>query len=149
VEDEHQPKEEEMNKVLMALFGVLLLSAVTAAAADRPEVNTATKEGIGTYLTDSEGKTFYWFTKDTPGKSACSGPCLVKWPLFFCETITTSPDLAAGDFATIKREDGSQQTTFRGFPLYYWAGDAAPGDAKGQGVNGVWFVIDPRNFPPK
>jgi len=26
--------------------------------------------------------------------------------------------------------------------LYYYAGDGAPGDANGQGVNGKWFAID-------
>jgi len=55
----------------------------------------------------------------------------------------------AEDFGTITREDGKKQTTFRGYPLYYWAGDKAPGDTKGQGVGNVWYVIDPTKFPPK
>ena len=49
----------------------------------------------------------------------------------------------------LEREDGKKQTTFRGYPLYYWAGDKAPGDTKGQGVNNVWYVIDPAKFPLK
>jgi hypothetical protein len=28
-----------------------------------------------------------------------------------------------------------------GHPLYFFAGDAAPGDVAGQGVNGVWFLV--------
>lgn len=55
----------------------------------------------------------------------------------------------AEDFGTIAREDGQKQTTFRGYPLYYWVGDKAEGDTLGQNVNEVWFVIDPANFPPK
>jgi hypothetical protein len=26
-------------------------------------------------------------------------------------------------------------------PLYYWVGDAQPGDTNGQGVNEVWYVV--------
>src|SRR3989304_1730320 len=47
------------------------------------------------------------------------------------------------------RGDGKKQATFRGYPLYYWGGDKAQGDTAGQGVNNVWYVIDPANFPPK
>lgn len=52
-------------------------------------------------------------------------------------------------YVGITREDGKKQTTFRGYPLYYWAGDKAPGDTKGQGMKNVWYVIDPAKFPPK
>jgi predicted lipoprotein with Yx(FWY)xxD motif len=44
---------------------------------------------------------------------------------------------------TIDRPDGSVQATYDGFPLYYFAGDAAPGDANGESVGGVWFIADP------
>jgi predicted lipoprotein with Yx(FWY)xxD motif len=27
--------------------------------------------------------------------------------------------------------------------LYYFANDAGPGDVNGQGVNDVWYVLDP------
>ena len=57
--------------------------------------------------------------------------------------------MKAEDFGTITREDGQKQTTFRGFPLYYWVNDKAAGDTLGQNVNSVWFVVDPANFPPK
>jgi alpha-glucoside transport system substrate-binding protein len=40
------------------------------------------------------------------------------------------------------------QTTYKGWPLYYFVNDQAAGDTLGQGVNNVWFVIDPANFPP-
>ena len=32
--------------------------------------------------------------------------------------------------------------------LYYFFKDAKVGDTNGQGVGGVWFVIDPQAFPP-
>jgi len=44
---------------------------------------------------------------------------------------------------TVERDDGSTQTTYGGWPLYYFAADTAPGDLNGQGVGENWFVIDP------
>ena len=40
-----------------------------------------------------------------------------------------------------KRPDGKMQVTFNGKPLYRFSGDSKNGDAKGQGFDGVWFVI--------
>ena len=33
--------------------------------------------------------------------------------------------------------------TLNGWPLYYFSGDAAPGDTNGQGVQGIWWVLAP------
>jgi predicted lipoprotein with Yx(FWY)xxD motif len=112
-------------------------------------VKIAEKQGLGKYLTDTESKTLYWFKKDSPGTSACSGACLEKWPIYFRETVAPPQGISKDDFGTITREDGKKQTTFRGYPLYYWVSDVNPGDTKGQGINDVWFVVNPDNFPPK
>ena len=107
------------------------------------------KEGIGKYLTDTEGKSLYWFKKDSPGKSSCSGQCLEKWPIYYRETVAAPKDIKAEDFGTIIRADGKKQTTFRGYPLYYWINDKQAGETNGQNLKNVWFVINPDNFPPK
>ena len=39
------------------------------------------------------------------------------------------------------------QVTIDGWPLYFFANDAAPGDHNGQGVGGVWFVVGPDGAP--
>jgi predicted lipoprotein with Yx(FWY)xxD motif len=132
---------------LVAAF-VFLTMGGWALAMDH-EVQTLTKGGIGTYLADAKGMTLYWFKKDAPGKSACAGPCVEKWPIYFREKVKAGKGLADGDFGTITREDGKKQSTFRGYPLYYWGGDKARGETNGQGVNNVWYVIDPAVFPPK
>ena len=132
----------------LAVLFALFMAVGTALAMDHA-VQTMKKEGAGNYLADAKGTTLYWFTKDTPGKSACSGPCVEKWPLFFREKVMAGTGLKEGDFGTITREDGKKQTTFRGYPLYYWMGDKAKGDTNGQGMNKVWYVVDPANFPPK
>ena len=46
-------------------------------------------------------------------------------------------------FTVVPRLDGTNQLKAGKWPLYRFAGDAAPGDANGQGSGGVWFVVDP------
>jgi predicted lipoprotein with Yx(FWY)xxD motif len=138
-----------MKKTPLLLIALLLAVAPAVTFAMHHEVKIADKPGLGKYLTDAEGKTLYWFKKDAAGKSECSGGCLEKWPAFYRETLAPPAGTVKEDFATITRSDGAKQTTFRGYPLYYWAGDAKAGDTNGQGMMDVWFVVDPGNFPPK
>lgn len=139
-----------MKKMLMSLIAVsVLLFGVGVVMGMHHAVKIQEKEGIGKYFTDTEGKTLYWFKKDSPGKSACIGPCLEKWPIYYRETVAAPKDIKADDFGTITREDGKKQTTFRGYPLYYWINDKQAGETNGQGVNNVWYVINPDNFSAK
>ena len=132
----------------LVLFGVLIFG-IGSVMGMHHAIKIQDKAGIGKYLSDTEGKTLYWFKKDSPGESSCTGPCLEKWPIYYREKVATPKDVKPGDFGTITRKDGKKQTTFRGYPLYYWVNDKQPGDTNGQGVNNVWFVVNPDNFPPK
>jgi len=134
-------------KKTLALLVALLLATGGIALAKHHAVKIADKAGVGKYLTDTEGKTLYVFKMDSVGKSTCSGDCLTRWPLYFRDQVAPPPGLKAEEFGTLQREDGQKQTTFRGYPLYYWAGDSKAGDTTGQGIKGVWFVVDPDNFP--
>ncbi|MCX7770550.1 MAG: hypothetical protein N2202_05645 [Proteobacteria bacterium] len=135
------------------LFLILLISSLflgnSLVMGTESSIKVLEKEGIGKYLADSSGKTLYWFKKDSPGKSACMGPCIERWPIFYVENISVPKGINKEDFGTITREDGKKQTTFRGYPLYYWINDKQAGDTTGHGVNNVWFVINPDTFPPK
>jgi predicted lipoprotein with Yx(FWY)xxD motif len=136
-----------MKKILTAMFAMALtMSFATAALADHHAVKTASKEGLGSYLTDAKGMTLYMFKKDTAGHSACAGECVQKWPLYYREQVAPPAGTTLDEFGTITREDGAKQTTFRGYPLYYFIQDQAAGDTKGQGVKDVWYVIDPGTF---
>jgi predicted lipoprotein with Yx(FWY)xxD motif len=132
--------------LLRASLKVAAALAVAAfaltARADHHAVKVAKDEKIGSYLTDAKGMTLYTFKKDTAGKSACAGECVTKWPLYFREKVGADAKMAA-DFGTITREDGQKQTTYKGMPLYYFAGDKAAGEVKGQGVKDVWYVAAP------
>lgn len=105
-----------------------------------------TEAKLGNYLVDSNGVSLYYFDKDVSGASSCSGQCLVKWPAFHADTIVTPKGLDKKDFGEITREDGTKQTTFKGYPLYYYVDDKNRGDLKGQTLGNVWFVVDPVAF---
>jgi predicted lipoprotein with Yx(FWY)xxD motif len=102
---------------------------------------------LGKILTDGDGKTLYYFAKDLPtsgGKAAtsgCNAACTAGWPPFHAATITAGPGLNAADFAEITRADNTKQTTYKGWPLYHYAGDAQAGDANGDGTGHNWFVL--------
>jgi Secreted repeat of unknown function len=46
-----------------------------------------------------------------------------------------------GKFGTISRAGGVLQATYKGHPLYLYAGDTAPGQVKGNGLGGVWHAL--------
>jgi predicted lipoprotein with Yx(FWY)xxD motif len=141
-------------------------AATTPAATESPEtIRTAGTTGttgttvqvyshpdLGDVLVGPDRMTLYMFDSDTEGESAstCSGDCAGAWPPL---TVTGSP--SAGDdvtaqLATFDRESGDTQVLAGGWPLYYFASDEQPGDAKGQGVDGFgaqWWVLSPDGSP--
>jgi predicted lipoprotein with Yx(FWY)xxD motif len=115
-------------------------SSSSPAAATAGSLKTATIGGV-TVLTNANGFTLYSFAPDTPTKSNCNGTCAQNWPPVAGPATASG---VTGTFGTIKRSDGSVQATFDGHPLYAFAGDTAPGQAKGNGLNaagGLWHEI--------
>jgi predicted lipoprotein with Yx(FWY)xxD motif len=137
----------KLRLILLSMLALALLAA-PALAADNA-VKVATSQAHVKYLTDGAGITLYWFKNDSPGMSACFGGCVDNWPLFYRESVEPADGLKAEDFGTITRSDGKKQTTFRGYPLYYFAADVNPGEMHGQGMIGRWFTVDPDSFPAK
>jgi predicted lipoprotein with Yx(FWY)xxD motif len=125
-------------------------SATTSASPSTASftVNVSTKSDLGNYLVDGTGKTLYYFTRDIVGKSNATSAIIMIWPIFNATSIMVPLSLNTADFGTITRDDGQKQTTYKGYPLYYFANDQGPGDTSGQGINGIWFVINPASFPP-
>jgi predicted lipoprotein with Yx(FWY)xxD motif len=103
----------------------------------------AATTAAGTVLTGEDGMTLYFFANDTaPGVSTCTGDCLTNWPPMRNggRDVFVAGDGVTGVLALAVGEDGSEQLTYDGRPLYYFAGDQAAGDATGQGIGGVWFA---------
>ncbi|PPL03579.1 hypothetical protein [Parapedobacter indicus] len=102
-----------------------------------------TDASFGSILTDSVGQVLYVFSKDADGNSACAGNCLSLWPKYYSSHAASSEGIESDDIGTVVLADGSLQTTYKGWPLYYYANDEAPGDVQGDGVGGNWFVAKP------
>ena len=149
-------------RVLPALASVAVLSVVAAAvfggsvatasgaggpaqagaAGSRALLRTTMIGGVSV-LTNSSGRTLYWFAPDTPSHSACYGVCAAYWP-----PVTGSPAAGPGvtssELGTIRRTDGTLQVTYAGHPLYTYIGDTAPGQASGNDIDlngGFWYEV--------
>jgi predicted lipoprotein with Yx(FWY)xxD motif len=102
---------------------------------------------LGKILTDGRGFTVYDFEADKGTKSACSGACATAWP------PVPATGAAAPKVGTDVKEslvgqttgtNGTKQLTYDGRPLYYYAGDTAPGSTTGQASRSFgapWYVL--------
>jgi predicted lipoprotein with Yx(FWY)xxD motif len=119
-----------------------------ATSSPRPASVVGTKtSSLGTFLVDAKGRTLYLWDADHGAMSTCNGACATDWPPL---TTKAAPKAGAGVKASLlgtsKRSDGTQEVTYAGHPLYYFAGDTAAGQSTGQGsaaFGAPWWVVSP------
>ena len=126
----------------------------------KKEISLSTSATLGSYLTDKDGRSLYFFATDANGQASCTGGCEAVWPLFNVDNLTADKlgdGLNLADFGTITTASAKKQVTYKGWPLYYYAplssGDGyggagtnvpeAAGKTTGDGVGGVWFIAKP------
>ncbi|MBH8567428.1 hypothetical protein KB206_00925 [Microvirga sp. STS02] len=141
----------------LCLLSLLVISCKkdSTATPDDPDavanVKVATSATLGNYLTDANGNTLYFFARDIDGTNTCtSATCNPQWPVYYEASVKAPKGLNATDFATKNTPDGRLQTTYKGWPLYYYApatGGAntreAPGLTGGNAIGGIWHVVNP------
>ena len=155
-----RPSKPSFRAVVIALIAGAALGACaqvdTAGEAGAPRTTegdgqnavgaltlTTADSELGEIVVDEEGMTVYVFDDDTAGAgSSCEGECLETWPAVTTSDTPTGEGIDA-ELGMITRVDGSAQATINGLPLYYYASDEQPGDANGQAVGGVWWVVGP------
>ncbi|HJQ47502.1 MAG TPA: hypothetical protein VJ870_14480 [Amycolatopsis sp.] len=103
--------------------------AQTGAVSPAGAVSVTTVSGLGPTLVDAGGKTLYFADQEAGGSILCTGDCLGFW----------SPAAATGGqtpgLASVQRPDnGQQQLTYQGKPLYTFRLDATPGQHAGDNV---------------
>lgn len=100
---------------------------------------------MGRVVTDGAGFVLYRFDKDSnnPPTSNCVGECARIWPPALTDGKPVLTGIDPDKVGTLTRQDGTKQLTLDGWPLYRYIGDTKPGQWKGQGVGGTWFVIAP------
>ncbi|MCC5928134.1 MAG: fasciclin domain-containing protein [Cyclobacteriaceae bacterium] len=100
---------------------------------------------FGNIFTDHDGKTLYYFANDVDGSNNCTGGCANNWPIFYAAAENLEiedPDFDIDLFGSIETDAG-MQSTYNGWPLYYFANDNEPGDVNGDGANNIWYVAKP------
>ena len=135
-------------------YGSSTTSSTTAGASSSGAtvVTAVQSAGLGTILAAGPQRlTVYLFQADSGSKSACLQACAQVWP-----PVTTSgpPRASGGALASklgmVRRADGSEQVTYAGHLLYYYASDTHEGTANGQGLSSFgapWYVLSPSGFP--
>jgi predicted lipoprotein with Yx(FWY)xxD motif len=102
---------------------------------------------VGQILVDEEGMTLYYFQKDQKGsgKSKCEGACAQAWPPLLTEGKPEAMEgVKAAMLGTIKRDDGTTQVTYAGWPLYTFVEDKKPGEDNGtdsKGFGASWYPL--------
>ena len=117
----------------------------TTASTSTVQTAQATVNGkTTTILTDTQGKTLYYFTPDTAAKAACSGACAQTWPplLYTGSSTPTSSTSLPGTLSALSDTNGTQ-VEYGGYLLYTYSGDTAAGQTTGEGLFGKWFVCTP------
>lgn len=114
-----------------------------------PTALTLATGGMGSYVADNSGRAVYVLEGDDTA-TKCAGDCIKAWPPVLAPPegapTAASPSVQAAMIATIPRGDGSQQVTYNGHPLYYYAEDAGPGTTKGHDMVdkwGEWYLVGP------
>lgn len=137
--------------------------ALSQEAGGELSVNLAENEQHGQILTDAEGRTLYLFVNEEaedagaermteglrPNVAPCVGGCLENWPAVTAETVVAGEGLDS-ELLYLEEVDGTMQVVYNGWPLYYFARDAEPGQAAGQGLGGdgnVWYVLNAQGTP--
>lgn len=114
-------------------------------------VSVRSHPDLGEILVGPEGRTLYMFDRDTrgDGSSVCRGGCAESWPPLTVDGEPTAGEAVTATLTTFERPGDGTQVVAGGWPLYYFANDEAPGDAKGQGRGDVWWVLGSGGTPKR
>jgi predicted lipoprotein with Yx(FWY)xxD motif len=111
------------------------------------QLTAAAAGPLNPVVVNGAGRTVYRFDKDSanPPRSNCDNSCVQTW-----EPIVVQPGarvfvdgVSSSDVGTVKRTDGTNQVTLKGWPIYLYTKDTKAGDVNGHGVGNVWFAISP------
>lgn len=105
---------------------------------------------FGSIMVNQNNQSMYFFAGDVTGVSNCNGGCADVWPPVIedLSQLELGAGLNATLFGNITREDGQNQITFKGWPLYYFSPDADgvlenPGATLGDGRGDAFYILKP------
>jgi predicted lipoprotein with Yx(FWY)xxD motif len=124
-------------------------SSTPATATSGVRVRVARTDQLGVYLTDANGRALYLLEEDRRGQSTCYEMCAAIWPPLLAGAGTpgsADPSVRGDLLGSAPRQGGGSQVTYNGHPLYYYLGDARPGQTRGHHVEdswGEWYLVSP------
>lgn len=124
---------------ISALAVVSLIAGCAVPTLTPDELGKTGETSAGVVLVDGAGMTLYIYDKDERGKSNCTGLCAIVWP----PAEAAAAAAPSENFTIFDRGGGSLQWAYEGMPLYGYLFDKQPGDATGDGSDGVWHVVYP------
>jgi predicted lipoprotein with Yx(FWY)xxD motif len=154
-----------VRRVTLVVVGLVTVLSMTACTQDNPIGQAApaspapaanihatlvlraqNSAQVGAVVVDTEGYVLYRYDKDTakPPRSNCLEECAPKWPPVIDTGDIRLDGVDQALVGSVVRADFTRQVTIAGWPVYRYAGDSTPGDAKGQGVGNVWFAVTPQ-----
>ena len=120
----------------------LSIAIVAIGVTDAYTIDISYNGNVGTYLVNENRLTLYRHQGDGAGYSNVNSN---DWPPFYTATVEVPGSLNRYDFRTIRRSDGTLQTTYKDWPLYLYK-NRGPGDISGNGVNNM-YVVSPTIGP--
>jgi predicted lipoprotein with Yx(FWY)xxD motif len=130
-----------MKSILALSFTLITAMSSNVALAHNPgalapltEIKIADGRDI---VAHPSGRVVYTFDPDTTNVSNCYDACARTWP----PVIMQSAAGLQAPMGVTKRKTGELQLTMEGNPLYFYIGDSAAGDIKGDGLGNVWHII--------
>lgn len=141
-----------LSATVLLLSGTLKSCSKDKTADKISSVQLATDPTLGDFLVDGKGYTLYFFVNDIDGVDKCTGGCTALWPPFYDSLLsatTLGTGLKLADFSVITNASGVKQTTYKGWPLHYYAPKDAnnvnvrelPGEKKGEKFGNNWYVF--------
>jgi predicted lipoprotein with Yx(FWY)xxD motif len=137
-----RPKPFPSRLAILALALALLLVPATASGSQTKRVaKKVPNQTLGkTIVANLKGHTLYSLSAEKKGRFICTGSCTATWhPLMVPKGVKPTGPVKLG---TIKRPEGRTQVTYKGLPLYAFAGDVKTGQVNGEGIKdvGTWHA---------
>ncbi|HTI87111.1 MAG TPA: hypothetical protein VL966_10945 [Alphaproteobacteria bacterium] len=131
-----------VKSLVVVAFAAVAVAALAGCAPPRvgpegPRIETTGT--VGPRLVDQNGMTLYTYDGDQPNTPYCASLCALQWP----PLEAYGSEMPHGDFTIVSRASGARQWVYKGAPLYGNVWDKKPGDARGDGEDGVWHAARP------
>jgi predicted lipoprotein with Yx(FWY)xxD motif len=134
--------------VAVMLAAAVMMTPAGASTSHTITIKTAQVPKVGLVLTTTAGLTLYHWTSDPTGTSTCTGACAQVWlPLLLPKGDHLQGPRGVKGLSTIHLAHGRRQVAFHGAALYHYTGDTKLGEAKGQGIEGMWFAVLKSGIP--